>query len=315
MKISRELKVGVVFILGLVLLFWGYNFLKGKNVFRSQRIFYAVYENVNGLNPSNLVSINGLEVGQVKEVYFEENYSGRVVAILSVRTKFPIPKNSVARIFSADIMGSKEVAIVLGDSREMVVSGDTLQSSSEASLKEEVNRQVQPLRKKAEDLLGSIDSVAIILKTIFNESARENLTNSFASIEKTFYALQHTTMKVDTMIMEESNRLSRIIANVDSITSNLSKDKDNISNIIANFSSLSASLVKADVATTFTNANKAIGELALILEKINNGKGTVGSLVHSDSLYIHIEKSMSELNKLLEDIRKNPKKYVRLTIF
>lgn len=315
MKISRELKVGVVFILGLALLFWGYNFLKGKNVFSSQRIIYAIYENVNGLNPSNLVSINGLEVGNVKDVYFEENYSGRIVVILSISTNFPIPKNSVARIFSADLMGSKEVGIDLGNSPVMAVSGDTLLSDAEASLKDEVNRQVQPLKLKAEALLGSIDSVAIIIRTIFNESARENLTNSFASIEKTFYALQHTSMKVDTMVREEANRLSHIIANVDSITSALNADKDNISNIIANFSSLSDSLVKADVATTFTNANHAIGELAIILEKINRGEGSVGALIHNDSLYFHIEKSMSDLNKLLEDIRKHPKKYVRLTIF
>jgi len=314
-KISRELKIGILFIVGLALLFWGYNFLKGKNVFKSERILYAVYNNVNGLNASNLVSINGLEIGQVKDVYFEENYSGRVVVMLSVSTNFPIPKNSIARIFSSDLMGSKEVAIDLGNSEQMIVSGDTLRSDSEASLKEEVNRQVQPLRKKAEDLLGSIDSVAIILKTIFNESARENLTNSFASIEKTFYALQHSTMKMDTMVREESNRLSHIIANIDSITSNLNADKDNISNIISNFSNLSDSLVKADVATTFTNANKAIGELAIIMEKINRGEGTVGALIHNDSLYFHIEKSMSDLNKLLEDIKLHPKKYVRLTIF
>ena len=315
MKISRELKVGILFILGLALLFWGYNFLKGKNVFSTQRVFYAIYENVNGLNPSNTVSINGLDVGRVKDIYFEENYSGRIVAVLTVNKDFPIPKNSIARIFSADLMGSKEVAIVLGNSREMVVSGDTLMSDSEASLKEEVNRQVQPLKIKAEALLGSIDSVATIIKEIFNKGARENLTNSFSSIEKTFYALQHTTMMMDTMVREEANRLSNIIANVDSITSNLNADRDNISNIIANFSSLSDSLVKADVATTFTNANKAIGELAIILEKVNKGEGSVGALIHNDSLYLHIEKSMSDLNKLLEDIRKNPKKYVRLTIF
>ena len=315
MKVSRELKISILFILGLALLFWGYNFLKGKNVFKSERLLYAIYNNVNGLNPSNLVSINGLEVGQVKDVYFEENYSGRVVVILSVSTNFPIPKNSIARIFSSDLMGSKEVAIDLGSSRKMIISGDTLMSASEASLKEEVNRQVQPLKIKAEALLGSIDSVAIILKEIFNEGARENLTNSFASIEKTFYALQYTTMKLDTMVREESNRLSHIIANVEAITTNLNADKDNISNIISNFSNLSDSLVKADVATTFINANKAIGELAIILEKINKGEGTVGALVHNDSLYFHIEKSMSDLNKLLEDIKLHPKKYVRLSIF
>lgn len=315
MNISKELKVGILFIAGLALLFWGYNFLKGKNIFGTQRTFYAIYDNVNGLKPSNLISINGLEIGQVKDVYFEENNSGRIVVMLAVSIDFPIPKNSIARIFSSDLMGSKEVAIVLGDSKELIMTGDTLKSDAEASLKEEVNRQVQPLKKKAEDLLGSIDSVATILKIIFNESARDNLTKSFANIEKTFHTLQYTTMKVDTLISEESNRLSHIIANIDSITSKLNKNKDEISNIITNFSSISDSLVKSDIVTTIANTNKAIGEIAVILEKINKGEGSIGALIHNDSLYFHMEKSMSDLNKLLEDIKKNPKKYVRLSIF
>ncbi len=315
MKISRELRVGIIFILGLALLFWGYNFLKGKNVFSTQRIFYAIYDNVNGLNPSNLVSINGLEVGHVKDVYFEENYSGRVVAVLAVTSDFPIPKNSTARIFSSDLMGSKEVAIDLGTSKAMATPGDTLLSDAEASLKEEVNRQVQPIKKKAENLMGTIDSLATAITTIFNEGAREDLKNSFASIKETFSNLKHTTAEIDEKVKQESDRLSSILANIDSVALALNANKTDLSNIITNFSAISDSLVKADVATTFRNANKAIGEIAMILAKVNRGEGTLGALVQNDSLYFHVEKSMSDLNKLLTDIKEHPKKYVRLTIF
>jgi phospholipid/cholesterol/gamma-HCH transport system substrate-binding protein len=314
-KLSKELKIGLFFIFGLVLLFWGYNFLKGTNILKSERIFYAIYEDVNGLSRSNIVSINGLDVGQVKNVFFQEDYSGKVVAVISIRSNFPIPKNSVARIFSADLMGSKQVAIDLGNSKIMALPGDTFQSIAEASLKEEVNRQILPLKNKAENLISSLDSVAIILKTIFNEGAKENLTNSFASIEKTFYRLHHITIMVDSTVEAESNRLANIIANVDSITTNFKNNKDYISNIISNFSSISDSLVKADIANTINNTNKTITELGIILEKVNRGEGSLGALLTNDSLYFHIAKSAADLNALLKDIKKNPKKYVHLSIF
>ena len=315
MKITREFKIGLFFIVGLALLFWGYNFLKGTNVFKQERIFYAVYNDVNGLSRSNIVSINGLDVGQVKNVFFKEDYSGKVVAVFSVRNSFPIPKNSVARIFSSDLMGSKQVAIDLGNSKQLAQPGDTLKSQSEASLKEEVNRQILPLKMKAESLIGSLDSVAIILKDIFNEQGRDNLTKSFASIKETFKRMQSISVMVDSTVKAESTRMSNILASIDSISMNLKDNNENISNILANFSTISDSLIKADIATTINNTSITLAEVNKILEKVNRGEGSVGALLTNDSLYFHIQKSFSDLNALLEDIKKHPKKYVRLSIF
>jgi phospholipid/cholesterol/gamma-HCH transport system substrate-binding protein len=315
LKLSREFIVGIVFIVAIALFIWGYNYLKGWDVFTKQKSFFGIYNQVNGLMKANPVSINGLNVGQVKNLYFEDNHSGRIVVEIVVTSDFPIPVNSIAKIYSSDIMGSKAIEIVLGNSTVIAVAGDTLLTSIEAGLKEEVNRQVQPIKKKAEDLLATIDSAVTVISEIFNENARRNLAQSFESIKNTLEAIQSASYEIDTLVTVERNRLADILTNIESITKNLDKNKDNINNIISNFSAISDTLAKAEIPKTFNNANIALKNIAEIADKINKGEGTIGMLIHNDSLYYQLEKSAADLNKLLEDIRKNPKKYVRFSLF
>ncbi|MBE9480478.1 MAG: MCE family protein [Bacteroidetes bacterium] len=315
MKLSREFIVGIVFVVAIALFIWGYNYLKGWDVFTKQKSFFGIYNQVNGLMKANPVSINGLNVGQVKNLYFEDNHSGRIVVEIVVTSDFPIPVNSIAKIYSSDIMGSKAIEIVLGNSTVIAVAGDTLLTSIEAGLKEEVNRQVQPIKKKAEDLLATIDSAVTVISEIFNENARRNLAQSFESIKNTLEAIQSASYEIDTLVTVERNRLADILTNIESITKNLDKNKDNINNIISNFSAISDTLAKAEIPKTFNNANIALKNIAEIADKINKGEGTIGLLIHNDSLYYQLEKSAADLNKLLEDIRKNPKKYVRFSLF
>ncbi len=315
MKISREVKVGFLFLMGLALLIWGYSFLKGKDIFNNERVFFAVYNEIDGLTKANTISIHGFKVGQVKDVYFDQSMNGKIIVELAVSNDFPIPKNSTALIFSSGLMGSKEISINLGNSTEYAMNGDTLLSAIEGSLKDEVNRQVAPLKNKAESLMGSIDSMVTIFQTIFNDNARDNLANSFENIEKTFYNLQHSSLKMDTLITYESSRLSMIIEHIESISHNLNDNEANISNILTNFSALSDSMAKADVAGTFINVNRSMTDLQQILEKVNTGEGTIGKLLQNDSLYFHLEKSAADLNRLLEDIKLHPKRYVKFSIF
>jgi len=314
-KRYKPVLIGFTFILALVLIIWGYNFLKGKDIFKKQMIFYAKYDEVSGLEVANPVLINGYRVGQVNQLYFHPDMSGDIMVVLMLDKKFPIPKNSYARIISADIMGSKAVDLDLGDALELAKSGDTLFASLESSLKEEVNAQVQPIKRKAENLLSSIDSLVVAIQTVFNESAVDNLTSSFNDIRQTFANLKSTTSNIDTLVDQEGNRISSILENIDSLSFTLRENRENIAKIIANFETISDSLSQADIPGTFTRANKSLDNLDAILAKINKGEGTLGMLLHNDTLYMEINRSAEELNKLLEDIRLNPKRYVKFSLF
>ena len=315
MKRYKPILIGFTFILSLALIIWGYNFLKGKNIFKKQTIFVAKYSEVGGLEVANPVLINGLRVGQVNQLYFAPDMSGDIIVLLMMDKKFPIPKDTYARIISADIMGSKAVQLDLGKDLEMAASGDTLATSLEASIKDAVNAQVQPIKKKAEDLLQSVDSLVVAIQTIFNEGAVENLTNSFEDISKTFANLQSTTSNLDTLVIEEGGRISSILQNVDSLSLTLKENRESFAAIIRNFETISDSLARADITGTFHRANKSLDNLDGILSKIERGEGTLGMLLYNDTLYMEINKSAEELNKLLEDIRLNPKRYVKFSLF
>lgn len=274
-----------------------------------------MYERVSGLSKANPVSINGLKVGQVTDIYFDPEFSGNIIVEISIETALPIPKNSVALIYSSDLMGSKAIDLKLGTDSILAANNDTLLTRVEASLKEAVNQQIQPLKAKAEELIVSIDSVVTVIKQIFNEQARENLTSSLASVQATFENLENASYNLDQMIAAEKVRFGEIMSNLESITTTISENEENIDNILANFSVLSDSLAKAEIPQTFANINRVVGEVADIVEKINNGEGSIGMLVNDDDLYNDLQKSAEQLHLLLEDLRVNPKRYVRFSLF
>ncbi len=315
MKYKKEIITGLVFIVALALLIWGFNFLKGFNLLKEQRIVYAVYEEVSGLNRANPVSINGLKVGQVSDIYFEPGYSGNIIVKIMIETEIPIPRNSVALIYSSDLMGSKAINLILGNDSLHIANGDTLATKVEASLKEAVNQQIQPLKLKAEELILSIDSVVTVIKAIFNESARQNLSNSLASIQETFANLESASHNLDELVASEKTRLAEIMINLESITGTISNNEENIDNILKNFSTISDSLASADIPGTFQNLNRVADDLAVIIEKINKGEGSIGMLVNDEDLYKDLQRSAEQLNLLLEDVRVNPKRYVRFSLF
>ncbi len=314
-KRYKPVIIGASFILAIVIFVWGFNFLKGTGLFNKETIYYASYARVNGLIKANPVVVNGLRVGQVKNVYFNPDMSGNIMVSMMLSTNLPIPSNSTARIFSSDLMGSKAIELVLGDSKVPIQRGDTLRSSVEGGLMAEVNAQMAPIKNKAEDLMTSIDTLVTAFQLIFNESARKNLSESFLNIEKTLANLQNATSNIDTLVVEESSRISAILINIDSLTLTLNENRDDFTRIIRNFRTISDSLADVEIPATFAHINSALADVETILEKVNNGHGTLGMLMNDDSLYLELNRSATALDSLINDVKNNPKKYVRFSLF
>ncbi len=314
-KIRKEIKVGLTFVVATAILIWGLMYLKGLELLKTSRTFYAVYDHVNGLVAANPVSIKGVKVGQVKKLYFDSRDPSKIIVELYILGDYPITKNSSARIFSSSLLGSPEIEIIPGSSTVMAKDGDTLLSQTEATLSQEVNRQLLPLKTKAENLIGSIDSLAVIFQEVLNKNTRENLVEAIEHVKETLANIAHTTYNLDTLMGTQRNNLARIITNVESISSNLKKNNDKITNVLNNFSNISDSLAKARIPQTISHVNKTVLDLDSVLQKINRGEGSLGQLLTNEQLYKEVEKAARDLNLLLEDIKKNPSKYVKVSVF
>ena len=314
MKNSREFKIGFIFIAAVAVFYWGLNFLKGTDILSEKKFLYAVYDEIDGLEKDNKVMINGLDIGRVNELNFISG-SSKIIAKFYIKRDIEIPKNSIAHIYSINLLGGKAVEILLGDAIESVESGDTLISKMETSLRDQVNEQVEPLKRKAVALINSVDSVMSVIQSIFNENTRVSLTNTIENIRNTLSNLERASSNIDIILATEKSRVNSIMTNLDSIAHNLEANNQNVNTILSNFAILSDSLVEADIPQTVKDAGVAINKLKEIADKINSGQGTMGQLFTNDSLYFQLEQSTSNLNKLLEDIRLNPKKYVKLSLF
>jgi len=315
MKIRKETKIGILFVSAAFLLFWGYNFLKGKDVFIKERIFYAEYYDVSGLGKSDPIFINGLRAGQVKNLYFEPSNTGKIIAELRITQDFPLPKNSIAKIISTDLMGTKAISLNLGNSPDLLVDGDTMKTLIESTLQEQMETTIAPLKNKAEELLGSVNDIINNLQTIINSETSSNIKSSLGHLERSLVNVESVTGSLDTMMNQEKNRISLILDNAESITANLRKNNENISAILNNFHEISDSLAAANFAGTMRNVNKSISDFASIMNKVDSGKGSLGMLMNNDTLYLEMEKSARDLNILLEDVQQNPKKYVKFSLF
>lgn len=315
MNISKEFKIGIAVALAAGCFLFGFNFLKGKNFFSNQRTFYSVYQDVDGLVEANPILINGYKVGIVGAIKLSDDAKRSVVVSILMDNDVEIPNNTIAKVISSDLLGSKAIRLDLGNSLVYAQDGDTLESDQEEDLKSSVNKVIAPLQKKAESLLSSLDSVMTVVQLIFNETARKDLAKSFENINLALGSLQTTSFRLDTLVNEEKEKISNILSKVNKLSSTLADNGDKLENMIQNFSNISDSLAKSNLTSAINNADLALTQFSGIMTKVNKGEGSLGLLVNDQKLYDNLNRSAADLDKLLMDLRINPKRYVHFSIF
>ncbi len=313
--LSKEFRVGLVSVLTFALIYWGFNFLKGNSIFQTERIFYAVYDNVDGLTKARPINLNGLQIGRVKDIFLNPKASDQVIVEMVIDNDVTLSIDTKAEIYSQDLIGGKSVQLIQGKSLDMAQTGDTLRSIIELTIKEAVNAQVAPLRAKAEDMIGSIDTVLTLVQGFLNEDTRNTFLEAFSSIKNSFTLLENTLVVVNSSVSKTQVDFEAIMANIASITENLKKNGDNFDTIFNNVSSLTDSLSRMEFTKTFASLNNTLSMTEEMLNKINTGEGTLGMLVNDTALYYNLERSTDQLNKLLLDVKYNPKRYVHFSVF
>lgn len=314
-KISKEVKVGLIITGAIVAAIWGINFLKGRDLFSRTKEYYVLYEQVNGLAKSNLVKLNGYKVGQVEKISFTPDNSGKILITFTAGSSVFISEDAKAVIASADFLGTKEIQIQLGTSKTPARAGATLKGEVQLGLTESLGNQVGPVKDKVETLMLSMDTLSHNLNATFNSKNKNHIDESLESLNATLKHFERISQSLDEMSTNSNGKIKTTIDNVSSISKTLKDNNDKIDNIVDNLSSVSDSLAASNLKSAIDNLNKNMSEFAAILKKINNGEGSLGALLKDEKLYTNLNNSAAHLDSLLIDVKANPKHYVRFSVF
>lgn len=315
MKRYTEIKVGIIMIVTIAIFIWLFHFFKGKNLLKNTDSYYIVYHKINSLGSGNPVLINGYKTGIVESITFLPDTSGDLLVKITMEKPFPIPKDSEAEIYSADLMGTQAIRIKLGHSNDVLQSGDTLAGTTEGSLSEQVSAQMLPVKVKAENLLASIDSVMAVIQYTFNEDFRDNFTSSFEEIRATIDNLQRSTYTVDTFLTNSDGTMATLMNRTDEITASLKSNLNKLDHILENVSNVSDSIAAQDLKTALWQFSETLEQTRILITGINEGKGTLGQLASNDSLYRAIESLTFRMDTLINRITEKPKKYLKISVF
>ncbi len=319
MKISREFKVGVLVLLGILLLYSGVNFLKGNSIFEDDRIYYATFDNSNGIEVSNEVQLNGLKVGLVKKVELHPDTPQKILVTFSIiNDDIMIPEGSEVWMIS-DLLGTKSLSMKLNLEPSIdpkyYEGGDTIRSNVEKDIAAQINEQILPLKKKTEELIGSVEGIIVSINAFWDTSAAYTIDESLYEFREGISKFGDLANSLTIMINAEIAVVDRVLMNVDSISGNLASKSASIGNTIDNVETISNTLADTDIKSVVENTRNTLEELNGVLEKVNAGEGSIGALLKTDSLHRELLETNQSVQNLLDDMEANPNKYVHFSLF
>ncbi len=299
MKISKEVKVAILVLSGIVLLIFGINYLRGENLLGSSRVFYAEYDNVEGLTASTPVTINGLNIGKVLEINFKEDGSGKLLVKLLVDSNYQFSKNSRAELYEAGLIGGKAIAIIPAfDKAGVAESGSSLKGTVKAGLSELVNQKLTPLQEKVEGAMTSADHLLINLNDVFDAETKANLKKSIAALSFTLESFKETSNSLNELMKNNQVKIDGLLTNAETASEDLTK--------------ITGSLSQADLGQTVKNLEFTLKNFNSILANLEKGEGSMGKLLKDDKLYNNLEGATKELESLLKDVKLHPNRYTRI---
>ena len=297
---KKEVKIGM-FAVAMILCAWGgIRFLSGVDIFSRNVDYYAVYDQVNGVQGASPVMMRGVKVGTVSEILFDPARSSRVVLRLTVRRQYPIPSDSEAKIVSSSLMGSKAIEIVLGESSVRLEKGDTIRSGYSRDMMDTALTELDFFKEKISRLTEELSRTLTGISTLV-ESNSSNIGELTAH-------LNSIAGNLDEVLSAEKSGLRSAVAGISEFSQTLGQNAGRVDTLMGNLTRFSDNLAEADLKA-------AVGRLNDILDRIDSGEGTVGKLMNDAELYENLQQASENLSVLLADLKENPKRYVHFSLF
>jgi phospholipid/cholesterol/gamma-HCH transport system substrate-binding protein len=303
---SNELKVGFLALLAFLILYFGFNFLKGNDIFSSARIYYVEYENVDGLMVSNQVMINGIEVGKVKKVEIQPEKSNKILVTLRLSQDMVIPDKTVAVLSDGALLGGKIIRLRL-EGKGNLAEETFLKGETEVGLTTLLKERAIPVIANADSLLVSFrlistkfDNTGTYLNTLLKTS-NETVSNLNGS--------------VNGIVADNRANIAQISSNMKILSADLMETEKQLRPLLTKFNTVADSLQALRLGKTLKEVDATVVSLKKIVQGLERGEGTAGKLIKNDSLYVGLNKTLVDLDKLLLDFRLQPKRYIGISVF
>ncbi|PWN61371.1 MlaD family protein [Chryseobacterium oncorhynchi] len=310
MKFSKELKAGVITLLAIVGFVLLFQFMKGKSLFTTDNIFYAKYDNVEGLAQSSAVSINGLKVGQVDKIIPQTAKDGKIsfVVKITVDNKFEFSKNSSLEIFEPGLMSGKEMRVNLMYGGVQAKDGDTLKGAFKLGMMGSLSSQVGPVKDQLQVVLHRVDSLMTNANQLFDRQNRAEIKALLSNLNKTVGALETTAGSVNNLVGHNDPKLQKVLddASLTMQSGKVTLDK---------YGNLAQNIDTKQLNATIANLDATVGKLNQVIGGIDKGQGSLGKLMKDEQLYNNLNSASSNLNSLIEDMKANPKRYINFSVF
>jgi len=301
LKLSKEIKASIFVLSTIVLFIFGFNYLKGSSLLDKQKTVYAIYDEVDGLLVGANVMINGLSIGNVTNLDFLPN-STKIIVTLKVKDIIQFSNNSTATIYETGVLGGLAISIdPIFSTNSIVKTGDTLRSSVRPGLTELINRQIEPLQRKLESTLTSVDSIFSGASYVLDKNSQNNIKESLDILTSAIRSINNSSKLIENTLTDNNNQINNTLNNIELISLNLSDITGEINN--------------AGLTDILNNLENSVEGISNIVDNINNNNSSLGKLINEEDLYENLNSSIDNLNLLINDIKDNPKKYVHFSIF
>lgn len=314
MKISNETKVGALTAIAITLLILGYNFIRGKTLFKTGHYIFAKYKDTKQIMVSNPVYVNGYQVGSVFEIENTDKNLSNILVTIKLKDYYMIPDNSVA-VIKESMLGTPSIDIKLGTSPKGMLTGDTIATVSEPGMLGELSSKIEPVADQLKKTLQSLDQVIKNINGVFDPATKNNLQSVIANMNATTASLVGSSVSIEKMLNEQSGSIQQSMKNVNSFTKNLSDNNEKLSRSMTNIEKTTEQFSQADIKGSVAQLKSAMEKLNSVLAKADSKDGSLGKLLNDKTLYDNLNNSVHSANILLDDLRVHPKRYVQLSVF
>jgi phospholipid/cholesterol/gamma-HCH transport system substrate-binding protein len=303
---SNELKVGFLALLAFLILYFGFNFLKGNDVFSTARVYYVEYDNVDGLMVSNQVMVNGIEVGKVKKVEILPEKANKILVTLRLSQDILIPDKTVAVLSDGALLGGKIIRLRL-EGKGNLAEDSFLKGETEVGV-------TALLKERAIPVIANADSLLVSFRQISNKF--DNTGTYLNTLLKTSNeTVSNINGSVNGIVADNKANIAQISSNMKTLSTDLIETEKQLRPLLSKFNTVADSLNALKIGKTLKEVDATVVSLKKIVQGLERGEGTAGKLIKNDSLYLGLNKTIVDLDKLLLDFRLQPKRYIGISVF